>query len=48
MNAFGEIPVIDDNGIIIADSNAILVYLASRYDASRTWLPVEAVELAQV
>ncbi|PJG53666.1 glutathione S-transferase [Bradyrhizobium sp. CB1717] len=48
MNAFGEIPVIDDNGIIIADSNAILVYLATRYDASRTWLPVEAVELAQV
>lgn len=48
MNAFGEIPVIDDSGITIADSNAILVYLATRYDKSRTWLPVEAVELAQV
>ncbi|MDA9431406.1 glutathione S-transferase family protein [Bradyrhizobium sp. CCBAU 51627] len=48
MNAFGEIPVIDDSGVTIADSNAILVYLATRYDESRTWLPVEATELAQV
>ncbi|SFN78448.1 glutathione S-transferase [Bradyrhizobium sp. Rc3b] len=48
LNPFGEIPVIDDNGVIIADSNAILVYLAARYDESRTWLPADPVELAQV
>lgn len=28
LNPFGQVPVIDDNGTVIADSNAILVYLA--------------------
>ncbi|MBD3884973.1 glutathione S-transferase [Phormidium tenue FACHB-886] len=38
INAFGQVPVIDDNGAIIADSNAILVYLAAKY-ADSSWLP---------
>ena len=38
MNSFGQIPVLDDNGTIIADSNAILVYLAKKYRKS-DWLP---------
>ena len=38
MNPFGQVPVIDDGGNIVADSNAILTYLALCYgDAS--WLP---------
>lgn len=38
LNPFGQIPVLDDNGVVIADSNAILVYLAKK--ARRTeWLP---------
>ncbi|WP_232476313.1 glutathione S-transferase N-terminal domain-containing protein [Flavisphingomonas formosensis] len=30
LNAFGEIPVLDDDGVIIADSNAILVCVARK------------------
>jgi glutathione S-transferase len=48
MNTFGQIPVIDDDGLIVADSNAILVYLAKRYDQSSTWLPEDPVEAAAV
>jgi glutathione S-transferase len=38
LNVFGQVPVIDDNGTIVADSNAILVYLASKYGQGK-WLP---------
>lgn len=38
LNPFGQVPVLDDDGVVIADSNAILVYLARK--AGRTdWLP---------
>ncbi|WP_148715423.1 glutathione S-transferase family protein [Chitinolyticbacter meiyuanensis] len=47
LNRFGQVPVIDDNGTVLADSNAILVYLAHRYDDGR-WLPYDAVGAAQV
>lgn len=38
LNAFGEVPVLDDDGIIIADSLAILVYAARKVGPSH-WLP---------
>jgi glutathione S-transferase len=47
-NPFGQIPVIEDGDIAIADSNAILVYLATRYDAAGQWLPREPVAAARV
>ncbi|MGV8917204.1 MAG: glutathione S-transferase family protein [Pseudomonas sp.] len=47
MNSFGQVPVIDDNGTILADSNAILVYLAQKYGKGR-WLPSDPVALSQV
>jgi glutathione S-transferase len=47
-NIFGQVPVIDDDGIVIADSNAILVYLARRYDPHARWLPAEPVAAAEV
>lgn len=47
-NAFGQVPVLDDEEITLADSNAILVYLATKYDPDRNWLPVDAVEASQV
>ena len=31
-NPFGQVPVIEDGDATVADSNAILVYLATRYD----------------
>ena len=47
-NIFGEVPVIDDDGTIVPDSNAILVYLASKYDSSRNWLPEDPAFAADV
>lgn len=47
-NAFGEVPVLEDGEVTLADSHAILVYLATRYDASGQWLPRDAVAAAQV
>jgi glutathione S-transferase len=39
LNPLGQVPVLQDGGIVLADSNAILVYLAKRYGAGSTWLP---------
>lgn len=47
LNPFGQVPVIDDNGTVIADSNAILAYLAKKYD-NGTWLPEEPEAAARV
>ncbi len=47
MNPFGQVPVIQDGEITLADSNAILVYLASKY-ASGQWLPRDPVAAAAV
>lgn len=38
-NAFGQLPVIEDGDLTLADSNAILVYLCRRYDDSGRWYP---------
>ena len=48
INPFGQVPVLEDSGEVIPDSNAILVYLASRYDASGRWLPRDPVGAARV
>ncbi|MFK3820442.1 glutathione S-transferase family protein [Pseudomonas sp. NPDC089407] len=47
LNPFGQVPVIDDNGTVIADSNAILVYLVKKYD-NGNWLPEEPAAAARV
>jgi glutathione S-transferase len=47
-NPFGQVPLIEDGDIAIADSNAILVYLATRYDSAGRWLPRDAVGAARV
>ena len=47
LNAFGQVPVIDDGGTIVADANAILVYLARKY-GGETWLPSDPVGAAAV
>jgi glutathione S-transferase len=38
LNRFGKVPVLDDDGTIVADSNAILVYLAKKFGQAE-WLP---------
>lgn len=47
LNPFGQVPVIDDSGTIVADSNAILVYLARAYGDER-WLPTDPAGAAAV
>jgi glutathione S-transferase len=47
-NPFGQLPVIEDNGVAVADSNAILVYLASAYDKQRVWYPRDPAGAASV
>jgi glutathione S-transferase len=47
-NIFGQVPVLEDGDVTIADSNAILVYLASQYDHEHTWLPIEPAKAAEV
>ena len=47
LNPFGQVPVLEDDGVAIADSNAILVYLAKK--TGRTdWLPEDALGAATV
>jgi glutathione S-transferase len=48
LNPLGQIPVLEDGELALADSNAILVYLAKRYAPGGHWLPEEPVGAAQV
>lgn len=45
---FGQVPMIDDNGTLVWDSNAILIYLAKKYDGDNKWLPESPIEAARV
>jgi glutathione S-transferase len=47
LNSFGQVPVLDDNGIVVNDSNAILVYLAKKFGKT-DWLPEDARGAAEV
>jgi len=48
MNPFGQVPVIEEDGVVLADSNAILVYLAIKHDPTRRWYPIDAKGAADV
>lgn len=41
LNPLGKVPVLDDGGVVIRDSQAILVYLAGTY-GDTTWWPADA------
>jgi glutathione S-transferase len=47
-NPFGQVPVIEDGDLVLADSNAILTYLALRYDPARHWYPDEPAAASRV
>lgn len=47
VNPAGKVPAIDDDGHIVSDSHAILVYLALKY-AEQSWYPRDAVGAAEV
>ncbi|MBV8767528.1 MAG: glutathione S-transferase [Hyphomicrobiales bacterium] len=48
LNPLGTVPVIEDGDVVVPDSVAILAYLATRYDESRTWLPDDPAKFAKV
>jgi len=47
LNRFSQVPVIVEDGVAVADSNAILVYLAKRH-GSTVWLPEDALGASRV
>ncbi|UKJ76576.1 glutathione S-transferase family protein [Azospirillum brasilense] len=47
LNPFGQVPVLEDDGVVVSDSNAILVYLAKKAGRS-DWLPEDARSAAAV
>ena len=47
LNRFGQIPVLDDDGTVISDSNAILVYVAKKFGRT-DWLPEAPAAAAAV
>lgn len=46
-NRFGQVPLLEDDGIFIPDSNAILVYLAKKFQKT-DWLPEDPQGAAEV
>lgn len=46
INSFGQVPAIVDHDVTLADSTAILVYLAQKY--GNEWLPTDPVGQAKV
>ena len=47
-NSFAQVPVLEDGALTLADSNAILVYLAERYDQADRYWPQDPARRAQV
>lgn len=40
LNPLGQLPVIEDGGKVLRDAQAILTYLAIKYDSTGKWFPV--------
>jgi len=47
LNPFGQLPVLVDGDVTLADAQAILVYLARRYGGDQ-WLPLDPEPLSRV
>jgi glutathione S-transferase len=47
-NPLGQIPVLQDADVTLADSNALMVYLVKRYAPTSDWLPDDPVTAAAV
>jgi len=48
LNPRGQLPVLVDGDVTVHDAQAILVYLARRYDPSATWFPDAPADAARV
>ena len=47
LNPRGQVPVIDDDGRVLFDSSACLVYLARKYGGDK-WLPADPGQMGEV
>lgn len=47
-NLLGQVPILVDKEFILSDSNAILFYLANKYDQDRSWFPANIEQAAEV
>jgi glutathione S-transferase len=48
LNPFGEIPILEDGDLRLRDAQAILVYLAKKYDRSQQWFPDDAEAMGKI
>lgn len=48
LNPFGEIPILDADGLILRDAQAIMVYLAKKYDKTNQWYPDDAESMGRI
>lgn len=48
INPLGQIPVLRDGDLTLRDAQAMLVYLAGKYDPARTWYPEDAETQGQI
>ncbi|AKJ67736.1 hypothetical protein PATSB16_15370 [Pandoraea thiooxydans] len=48
LNPFGEIPILEDGDLRLRDAQAILIYLAKKYDASGQWFPDDAASMGRI
>ena len=44
INPLGQIPVISDDGFILRDAQAIMIYLSKKYDKTESWYPINNPE----
>jgi glutathione S-transferase len=47
LNPWGELPILEDGKVVLRDSQAILVYLATQY-GDENWLPRDSAGLGEV
>jgi glutathione S-transferase len=48
LNPFGEIPILEDGDLRLRDAQAIMVYLARKYDTSGKWYPDDAESMGTI
>ena len=48
LNPFGEIPIFEDGDLRLRDAQAIMVYLAKKYDTTRRWYPDDAASMGRI
>jgi glutathione S-transferase len=48
LNPSGELPILTDGGLVLSEAEAILAYLARRYDPAHGWLPDDPSDFGAV